>query len=183
MSDYIETELETPFGSVVLRCWGADHIDLDAAARNLNAPESVDYFPGIVVNRVPLSLRMQFYRREDGAFGLGKSDKTRYVDSFSVSRTDKTSYRETYSVSWAARDKIERTLEPLVNEWAVSEHGRNVLLEAREAQELAAMREAQAKVNAARDALAIAEGELDALLFPSRVSSVDEALAIQRAAE
>jgi hypothetical protein len=156
--------LVTPFGTVVLRPTSANHVMVDGTARSLNAPDSVDYQPGLVINSVKLSVRVDLSRWADGSWNIGREDS--YESQWRGVYATRVDYRNVRGseASESQRRKIRETLVPQVIEWLESPAGVDMLEEARLLDLNRRIQDKNREVHDLAEALATAKAEYRVLL-------------------
>lgn len=156
-------KLDTPFGTVELKPLSADHVFVDGTARSLNAPESVDYQPGLVVNGVALSVRLDLVRWADGSWNLGREDDWQsQFHAVYATRRDWTDASK-MDASESARRKLREVLFPLVIEWIESPEGQEAIEAAAEADRVRRTKAKIEEIAKLQEQLRIARDELTAL--------------------
>ncbi len=156
--------LDTPFGRVRVTPTSAGRIFVDGLARDVNTPGSPNHSLGVVVNRVPLSVRIDLQKWSDGAWHTGREDDPHAgYYGLSATRTHWTRASD-MDASQAARRKLAETLVPLVIAWAESEAGRAMLAQAGESDRQARAQRKREEIADLSGKLAQAESELAEIL-------------------
>ena len=160
----MEALLDTPFGRVRVRPTRADHIFVDGLATSVNAPDSASYSPGLIVNRVPVSVRIDLHKWADGAWHTGREDDPHAgYYGLRATRTQWTRASD-MDASYAARRKLADTLVPLVVAWAESEAGQVMLAQAGESDRQTRAQRKREEITDLRAKLVQAESELAEIL-------------------
>ena len=156
--------LDTPFGRVRVTPTSAERIFVDGLARDVNTPDSPNHSLGIVVNRVPLSVRVDLHKWTDGGWHLGREDDPHAgYHGLSATRTQWTRASD-MDASYTARRKLADTLVPLVVAWAESEAGQVMLAQAGESDRQARAQRKREEITELRAKLVQAESELAEIL-------------------
>lgn len=160
--------IDTPLGTVPVLLYRRDRVRIMATPSNLNAPDSPDYFPGVVVNGVPLSVDITLDRTGQSDTRLTAKQRSGWTEKhpggwetgygdYSVSRVKWTTISEMNNVSDSMHHKVRTILAPAVVAWLNSPGGayalalaeRNHRIE-QHARKLSEVEEMERKLNIAR---------------------------------
>lgn len=115
--------LDTPFGTVEMKPTSADHVFVDGGVQAINVPDSPAFRPGLMVNGVALSVRLDLMRWADGTWREGREDdRMSQLHALRATRRDWTRVSQ-MDASLAACRKLREVLVPLAQAWITSPEG------------------------------------------------------------